>query len=225
MRIAIVTHSRLVSDVIANILREQADLEVEAVSDDVDQVYELADRVDILLLHHLLPQPGALKLVRVIERDAPHTCTIIIGAPSEQTALLSYIEAGADGYVCDGHSSERLLETIRTACDGQALIDPPIAAALIQRTGELQRRLSFATSSFLDGAATLTPRELTVLELLRHGYTNARIANELFIEAGTVKNHVQSVLRKLNLNRRTEAARYAGLVSALHSEHGLPSLP
>lgn len=225
MRIAIVTHSWLVSDVIANILREQIEMQVVAVSDDVSQVYELAERVDVILLHHLLPQPGALKLVRLIQRDTPGAHTIVIGAPSAQPELLCYIEAGADGYVCDGHSSERLLETIRAACDGQALIDPPLAAALMHRAGELQRRLSLATSSFLDGAATLTPRELTVLELLRQGYTNAAIASELFIEAGTVKNHVQSVLRKLNLSRRGEAARYAGLVSALHSGGSLSGLP
>ena len=109
MRIAIVTHSLLVSDVLANILREQSDLEVTAVSDDVGQVYELAGRVDMLLLHHLLPHPGALKLVRVVERDAPDTCTIIIGAPDEQSeeavgvflaALQNGDEETARGLLC-----------------------------------------------------------------------------------------------------------------------------
>jgi DNA-binding NarL/FixJ family response regulator len=148
----------------------------------------------------------------------------VIGAPELEVELLSYIEAGADGYVCDGHSSERLLATIRAAFHGQALLDPTIAAALIRRTGELQRQLSFATLRFLDGAATLTRRELDVLELLRLGLTNEDIAKRLFIEVGTAKNHVQSVLRKLNVNRRREAARYAGVVSALHANGTLSSL-
>jgi DNA-binding NarL/FixJ family response regulator len=176
------------------------------------------------VIHHLLAAPGALKLVRLIERDAPNTRTIVIGVPDCAAELLSYIEVGADGYVCDGHTSQRLLESIRAAYRGQALIDPSIAAALMRRAGELQRQLSFATRHFLDGAATLTRRELDVLELMRLGLTNEDIAKRLFIEVGTAKNHVQSVLRKLNVNRRREAARYAGLVSALHTNGTLSPL-
>jgi DNA-binding NarL/FixJ family response regulator len=117
------------------------------------------------------------------------------------------MEAGASGYILKDHSLEDLVETIRAAQDGKVFVSPQIAAAMMERLSNLAQLFSDVENS-VTGTAGLTSRELEVLGLIGQGLTNQEIAEKLVIEIGTVKNHVHSILEKLNVGSRGEAAAY-----------------
>jgi DNA-binding NarL/FixJ family response regulator len=136
---------------------------------------------------------------------------------------LTYIEAGAAGYVLKEASVEDLVENIRAVADGQALVSPVIARTLMERVADLVR-ICDDLGITVGGIAELTRRETEVLELIAQGKTNQEIADEMIIELGTVKNHVHNLLKKLNVSNRAEAARYFNLMRSVENGNGtLPS--
>jgi DNA-binding NarL/FixJ family response regulator len=113
--------------------------------------------------------------------------------------------AGASGYMLKDASVEELVGAIRAAAAGESSISPPIASKLLRwlREGQAERRAPDALQ------AELSERELEVLRLLAAGKGNAEIAGELFISPKTVKNHIASILVKLQIENRIQAAVYA----------------
>jgi len=167
--------------------------------------------IDILLLSTRLPEQGSLKLVNTLIEIAPQVKVVVMGISDERTRVLQYVEAGANGYVLEGNSLADLLATIRATHDGDAIISPKIASALIERIAELARSFT-KIGSLPPGDNVLTEREIEVLELIGQNLTNQDIAEHLVIELGTVKNHVHSILSKLGVERREEAAALLGFV-------------
>ena len=104
-----------------------------------------------------------------------------------------------------------MIETIRAAQEGKVFVSPEIAAAMVERISDLAQMFSDVENSVTDDA-DLTPRELEVLKLIGEDLTNQQIAEELVIEVGTVKNHVHSILEKLNVSSRGEAAAYLAFI-------------
>jgi DNA-binding NarL/FixJ family response regulator len=118
------------------------------------------------------------------------------------------VEAGAAGYVLQEDSVEKLLQKIRAAYNGEALVSPRIAARLMARLAELANMhttIGVYPSETMHRFAELTPLEREVLHLMSQGYSNQGIADRLIIECGTVKNHVHNILKKLEASNRQEA--------------------
>ena len=116
-----------------------------------------------------------------------------------------YVEAGAAGYVLKDDSVDDLVERVRGAHAGQVRVSPGIAAALMSRVSEYAQLLDDVETG-VGEAADLTPREREILDLIGQGLTNQQIGDLLVIEVGTVKNHVHSILQKLDASSRHEAA-------------------
>jgi DNA-binding NarL/FixJ family response regulator len=121
---------------------------------------------------------------------------------------LKYVEAGAAGYILQDESVETMVHKLQAAKEEKALVSPSVAAIMMERLthlANLDLPLNYMESrdSLID---ELTTREEEVLGLVAEGCTNKEIANELVIECGTVKNHVHSILKKLEVNSRYEAA-------------------
>jgi two-component system nitrate/nitrite response regulator NarL len=131
----------------------------------------------------------------------------VLGLTESSAQVLQYAQAGAAGYVLKDDSVEDLVRRIRAACDDKALVSPEVAAALMARLAQLAHRVP-ETEATGDGRSDLTPRELEVLRLISDGLSNQQIADHLVIEVGTVKNHVHSILQKLEVKSRQEAAEY-----------------
>jgi DNA-binding NarL/FixJ family response regulator len=160
-----------------------------------------------VLVNHLLPDQGALKLTRALRQARPEVKVIVVGLGQTPAIVLKYVEAGASGYVLGDDSVDALRAQVRAAAAGRTFVSPEIAGALISRLSELAavvpgRR---AQSRLNPG---LTPREWEVLALIGQDKSNAEIAAHLVISVGTVKNHVHNLFGKLDVNCRQKAARY-----------------
>jgi DNA-binding NarL/FixJ family response regulator len=148
-------------------------------------------------------------LVRQITSHQPGVKVLVVGISEMSDQILQYVEAGASGYILKEDSVELLLEKVRAAEKDEAFVSPQIAAQLMSRLAELtsmRSRLWAAPETQMRRFSELTQREQEVLGLLGKGLSNQEIAEQLYIEHGTVKNHVHRILKKLNASNRHEAA-------------------
>lgn len=213
IRLLLVNETRLMGNVIAAALEDEPDIKVIACVTTAEEALQIVrtEPVDVALVSTRLPEPGALRLTSAITSLAPSTKVLALGLTEEKRRVLRYVEAGATGYVLRDHSLEDLVQIVRAAQDGKVFVSPEIAAAMMQRLSDLAQLFSDVENSAADTSG-LTPRELEVLELIGQRKTNQQIAEQLVIEVGTVKNHVHSILEKLNVGSRGEAAAYLAFI-------------
>lgn len=207
---ALIVHStRLACSLYASVLDDQADIHVVAWATTVREALAQIEsgHPNMVLISVTLPDHGALKLTKEIAQTYPEIKVLIVGIPESKYVILQYIMAGASGYVLEDVTVERLLKNVEAVQEDKALVSPSMAAALISHITELAH---ISPRPYLErGAyAELTPRELEVLELIDEGRTNQEIARRLYIEVGTVKNHVHNILRKLDVTNREDAAAH-----------------
>jgi DNA-binding NarL/FixJ family response regulator len=169
-----------------------------------DEAIELArDLVpDVILMDIRMPGRDGIAATEIISDDAPSSKVLMLTWSEDPEHLRSAVLAGAKGYLVHGRfSPERLAEAVRVVHDGGALITPMLAPALLEfvREGAQGQRGRSAPGS------VLTPREIQVLEYIVAGKSNREIAEALYIEEKTVKNHVSNIYSKLHLKNRYEA--------------------
>jgi DNA-binding NarL/FixJ family response regulator len=200
-------------NVIASALEDEPDIRVVGRVTNVDDALKLVQEidVDVALVSTRLPDQGALKLTNAITGLAPDTKVLALGLTEEKKRVLRYVEAGATGYILKDDSLDDMIENVRAAVDDKVFVSPKIAAAMMERLSDLAQMFSDVENSVTDDAG-LTPREIEVLELIGEGLTNQEISQQLVIEVGTVKNHVHSILDKLNVGSRGEAAAYLAFI-------------
>jgi two-component system nitrate/nitrite response regulator NarL len=210
IHVLLVNQILLVSNVMAAVLEDEPDMEVVGCAASLEEALDLVSKADVVLIGTGQGN-SALKVTRAIaEADFPVRILVVGLAESEQE-ILRYVQAGAAGYVLRDDSVEDLLERIRSAYEEKALISPKIAAALMARVAELTSMTAEIKTS-TNGSGELTPREREILALIGEGLTNQQIAERLVIEVGTVKNHVHSILQKLDASNRHDAAAYLAVL-------------
>jgi two-component system NarL family response regulator len=214
IRVLVVHQTRLISSIIASVLDEEEDITVIGQATEADEALTRLEkeRCEMVLVAATVPDNGALRITEAVTEEDLPTKVLVIGLPKSKNAILQYVAAGASGYVLQEVSTDRLLEHIRAAYDGKAIISPDIAAALMNHISELAQ-ISTQTEIDPSAYAELTPREREVLGLIGEEYSNQQIADKLFIEVGTVKNHVHNILKKLDVSSRHEAAAYLPFVN------------
>lgn len=205
IRVLLVNQIRLLCNVLAAVLEDESDMEVVGCATSVGQALDLAPKSDVILVNTRMPGGAALKLIRDIADAELPAKVLALGLAESKEQILQYVEAGAAGYVLKDDSVDDLLERIRAAHAGRAPVSPKIAAALISRVAEYAQLLDQVETG-VGEADDLTPRERETLDLIAQGLTNQQIAERLIIEVGTVKNHVHSILQKLDASNRHEAA-------------------
>jgi DNA-binding NarL/FixJ family response regulator len=184
---------------------------------------------DIAIVDIGLPDIDGIELTRKLKaslgEDEPGPKVLILTLQDNQEAVLAAFAAGADSYCMKDISFDRLLEALRVTSEGNSWIDPAIARIVLKQTrtatpaSAVASGESAATASkkvAIDAteaeysqmleAYPLTERELEVLQLIVEGYSNAAIADKLYITVGTVKTHVRNILNKLCADDRTQAA-------------------
>ena len=157
---------------------------------------------DILVLDVRLPDGSGIEVCREIRSEHPEVRCLMLTAFEEDDALLNAVLAGADGFVLKKIQGNELVEAVRAIAGGRSLLD---ATNLDSARGRLRTRGDNADARL----QYLTPQELRILECLADGLTNRQIADKMFLAEKTVKNYVSSLLSKMGVSRRTEAAVFA----------------
>lgn len=183
-------------------LATQEDLDVvgEAAtgSEAAERAAEL--RPDVVLLDLVMPGGDGIEAARKIRAASPASKVIVLTSYPDDATVLPALEAGAAGYLLKDVEPQELADGVRRVHRGESLLHPAVARRVIREA------VGPGTASALDA---LTPRELDVLRLLARGLPNKLIARELGIAERTVKTHVSSILAKLGVTDRTQAALYA----------------
>ncbi len=158
---------------------------------------------DVVLMDIRLPGVSGIEACEEITNNYPDTKVIMLTSYAEDEMLFSAIRAGASGYVLKQISAEDLVHAIESVGRGEALLDPAVTQRVFQ---EVRRAVKEEEASAF---ANLSQQERHVLLLVSEGRTNREIAKTLYLGEGTVRNYVSSILSKLGVSNRAEAAAYA----------------
>ncbi len=182
-------------------LELQEGIEVAGEASDGREAVDEAERLlpDVVLMDLVMPRLDGVEAMRELRTRVPGARVVVLTSFLDDERLLPALRAGAAGYLLKNVEPRELARSIRLAAAGEALIDPAVAARLVDALGSDRRAEQ----------AELTPREQEVLDLIGRGFANKRIALELGIAEKTVKTHVSHVLAKLGVSDRTQAALYA----------------
>lgn len=187
-----------------DILSAEDDLEVvgEAgtVTDGVKEI--VATKPDVALVDIVLPDGNGVEVCEAVRKFAPDVRIIVLTSFSDDDTLYAAMNAGASGYVLKRVGSEDLIGSVRSVYRGESLVDPRLTSRMFDR-------LRSDEPGDEERLAELNDRERQLLELVAEGLTNRQIAVRLHLSAKTVKNYVSTMLQKLGMETRTEAAVFA----------------
>jgi DNA-binding NarL/FixJ family response regulator len=155
---------------------------------------------DVVVMDLRMPGLSGLEATRRLHQRAPACRVLVLTVSDSEADVIDAVVAGASGYVLKDGPMEEVIAAVQAVATGQALISPPIASMLLGRIRD-QAEVD-ATVLKVD----LSGRELEVLSLLAEGRANAEIGEALFISNSTVRNHISSILMKLHVNNRVQAA-------------------
>jgi two-component system, NarL family, response regulator DevR len=161
-----------------------------------------AVRPAVCVLDVQLPDGTGVEVCREVRSNYPEIACLMLTSFSDDEALFQSVIAGAAGYVLKQIRGNDLVGAVKRVAAGESLIDPAL-------TGRLLERLRNPKPVEDPRIASLTPLERTILELIAEGMTNRQIANKVNLAEKTIKNYISSILMKLGMSRRTEAAVFA----------------
>ena len=206
IRVVLVDDQQLFRKGVRALLEEEGGFEIVGEAGDGAQGLQivLATRPDVVLMDVQMPVCTGVEATRNIKAQRPDTRVIVLTVSDADDDLFEAIKAGADGYLLKDLKPEELFRMIKGVLEGETPISPPVASKLL---GEFRKRPWRETAQ--TAGSELTQREKEVLQLVASGQSNAEIAARLYIEEGTVKNHLHNILEKLHLQNRVQAAAFA----------------
>lgn len=210
MKLLIVDDHLLFREGLTSIIRSEPDFEIAGLAGTVREAVEMANRIkpDIVLMDFTLPDGTGADATRLI-LEAHAGCKIIFLTMSEEDEnLFAAIRSGAKGYLLKDIHPSKLVTALRAVYKGESALSRSMTLRLMTELSQTKK------TDHSQASPTLTRRELDVLRAIATGKTNQEIGKELFLAENTVKYHVHSILDKLKLKDRREAAAYA-------KEHGL----
>src|SRR5215213_657832 len=204
LRLLIVDDHEVVRQGLVSLLGRNAHFQVVAEAGTAAEAVEQARRFepDVVVMDVRLPDGSGIEACREIRSDLPKTRVVMLTSFPDEEAVLSAIVAGASGYLLKQIRARDLVAGLEAVGRGESLLDPAATEKVLERI----RRM--AEGGYTDELAALTPQERKIVLLVAEGKTNREIAAEVFLSEKTVKNYVSSILSKLNLERRAQAAAF-----------------
>jgi NarL family two-component system response regulator LiaR len=205
IRVLLVDDHAVVRKGMRALLDREAGIEVVGEAEDGEQAVRAADRLrpDVILMDLEMPRVGGIEATQQISAAHPESRIVVLTSHAAEEDVFPALKAGAQGYLLKHSAPEEVLQAIRQAHRGETVLHPTIARMVLQ---ELHRPAQPKQARTTD---PLSERELEVLRLLARGMSNQEIADTLVVGEATVRSHVSSILRKLQLASRTQAALYA----------------
>lgn len=211
IRIFLLDDHEVVRRGVADLLERENDLVVVGEAGSVGEAMARvpATRPDVAVLDVRLPDGSGVQVCRDLRDSIPGLACLMLTSFAEDEALFEAIMAGASGYVLKDIRGNDLIDAIREVASGRSLLDPALTQRVLERirTGRQGD----------DRLSDLTDQEQRILELIGEGLTNRQIGDSLHLAEKTVKNYVSSILAKLGMQRRTQAAAF---VTRVHVDQG-----
>jgi DNA-binding NarL/FixJ family response regulator len=204
LRLLIVDDHEVVRQGLVSLLGRNTHFQVVAEAATAAEAVEQARRFepDVVVMDVRLPDGSGVEACREIRAELPKTRVVMLTSYPDEEAVLSAIVAGASGYLLKQIRGRDLVAGLEAVGRGESLLDPAVTEKVLERV----RRI--ATGGRTDELAALTSQEQKILLLVAEGMTNKEIAADIFLSDKTVKNYVSSILSKLNLERRAQAAAF-----------------
>jgi DNA-binding NarL/FixJ family response regulator len=204
IRVMIVDDHDVVREGLRALLDRRQGLSVVAEAASVKDAVQTALKLqpEVVVMDVRLPDGSGVEACRDIRSELPETKLIMLTSYADDEAIVASIMAGASAYLLKQTRGQQLADAVEAVARGESLLDQKV----IQRVMDQMRTL--ASQPRNDKYAGLTDQEQKILRLIAEGKTNREIAADIYLSDKTVKNYVSSILNKLNLKRRSEAAAY-----------------
>ena len=184
------------------LLKLEPDIDIIGLAEDGAKALDLVAREqpDLVLMDLKMPIKNGVEATRQIRNQYPQVKVLVLTTYDDDEWVFNAIQAGASGYLLKDSPRDELIKAIRGTMTGKTYVDPSVAGKI------LRQATSHQTQSSMVIIGKLTDREVDVLRMLARGLNNKDISQRLFLSEGTVRNHVSSILAKLNVTDRTQAA-------------------
>ena len=204
LRLLVVDDHEVVRQGLVSLLDRKEGFQVVAQAGTAAEAIEAAHRFqpDLVVMDVRLPDGSGIEATREIRAEQPNVRVVILTSYPDEEAVFASIVAGASGYLLKQIRGRDLVNALEAVGRGESLLDPAVTEKVLDRV----RRI--ASGTYTDELAQLTRQEQKILLLIAEGKTNKEIAAEIFLSDKTVKNYVSSILAKLNLQRRSQAAAF-----------------
>ena len=203
MRVFLLDDHEVVRRGLRDLVEAEDDLEVVGEAGTAEEALARIPptRPDVAVLDVRLPDGSGVEVCRDIRARHPEVQALMLTSFADDEALFSAIMAGAAGYVLKQIRGAELIDAIRRVAAGESLLDPAVTRKVLERLRDEKDED--------EGLSRLSQQERRILDLIAEGHTNRQIAEAMFLAEKTVKNYVSTMLSKLGMERRTEAAAYA----------------
>jgi DNA-binding NarL/FixJ family response regulator len=205
MKVIICDDQDIVRDGLELLLKLETDIQLVGVAADGAEAIELVKiwKPDLVLMDLKMPIMNGVDATREIKSACPEVKVLVLTTYGTDEWVFDAIRAGASGYLLKDSPREEVLKAIRGTAEGKAYIDPSVASKVLGEISSSKKK----AATLITGK--LTQREIEVLSLLARGLSNEDIAKQLFLSEGTVRNHIGSIVDKLGVADRTQAALIA----------------
>lgn len=202
MKVVICDDQAIVRDGLELLLKLEKDISIVGLAQEGAEAVELVEKngPDLVLMDLKMPGMNGVEATRQIRAAHPETKILVLTTFDDDEWVFDAIRAGASGYLLKDTPREKLVEAVRGTTTGKTFLDPAVAGKLLDQVASKQEQ----PKSLI--ADRLTEREMDVLRLIGHGFSNADIADRLNLSEGTVRNHVSAIFAKLEIKDRTQAA-------------------
>ncbi|NOK86263.1 MAG: response regulator transcription factor [Chloroflexi bacterium AL-W] len=210
IRVLLVDDESLIRTGIQSLLNRKPDIEIVGhASDGLEALKQVAVLdPDVILMDIRMPGMDGIETTRRLSAQRCRSAIIILSTFRDDQSVFSGLAAGARGYLLKDVDHKTLAEAVRTVAAGQAMIHPEITGQVLREFSRLSNGQPIRSQN-TDRLELLTDREMAIMRMLATGQTNQEISERLLISIGTVKNHISSILSKLDVRDRTQAALLA----------------
>jgi len=215
IRVLIVDDQRLLCEGFRKLIEIEPQLEVVGMAGDGEEALAATERLiaadtapDVALMDVRMPRLDGIAATRIFKERWPAIRIVILTTFDDRELIQAGLQAGASGYVLKDITAEQLATAIRGVAQGQVLLHPDVASAVVASFAQASSESAVTATSAvgMSGLTQLTEREREILALLARGASNREISETLYIAGGTVKNHLSNILSKLGVRDRTQAA-------------------